>query len=116
MELPDFEDMQKVVEEILSLSLFKAGLELDIKVAESDVFKRATVEEAYFQNGKPPSATYIENTYKYPGLDGEITEKRRQLGDTSARLEYQKNKLDLMKTLVEIWRSEQANNRVSVSV
>lgn len=114
MELPEFEDMQNTVEEILKLSLKKASLDLSIKVAEADVFKQAIVDEKYFQGGKPPSATYIENAYKQTGLEGEIIPKREELGDITARLEYQKNKLELMKTLVEIWRSEQANQRVSV--
>ena len=114
MELPDFEDMKDIIDEILEFSLRKAELEIAIKVAEANVFKVTFNDERFLQNGKSPSVAFVENTYKFTGIDEEIIELRVELGEILARLDYKKNELDLMKTLVEVWRSEQANQRVAL--
>jgi len=116
MELPDFEDMVRVADEIYRLSLLKSSLELRIKLAESDVFIKTSSDERYFQNGKPPSVAFIENTYKQVGLDNEIRPLREELVRANADLDRAKNTLDLLKTQIEVWRSEQANNRVITGV
>jgi hypothetical protein len=115
MELPDFEIMASAVERITSLSEKKGVLEIQIKEQEASIFKRALVEEKYFQNGKPASATFVENAYKYTGFEGEILPLRYELLAVSTQLDNTKANFDLMKNKIEIWRSEQANQRGAVS-
>jgi hypothetical protein len=114
VELPDFEEMATSVDRITKLSERKGVLEIQIKEQESSIFKRALVEEKYFQNGKPASATFVENAYKYTGFEGEILPLRYELLAVSTQLENAKSTFDLMKSKIEVWRSEQANSRGAV--
>lgn len=111
MQLPDFEDMAKLIDEIKVLSLKKAFLEIEIKKMENDVFSTAQFDT----NGKPLSTTFIENAYKHSGIHGEILPFRIELARVSSQLEGERLKFDMMQMTIEIWRSEQANNRISLT-
>jgi hypothetical protein len=116
MELPDFEDMSEAIEKISSLALKKSLLEIEIKKGESLVFTTAMSDPAYLQGGKQPSSAYVENAYKYTGLNGELIPLRVELAVTGATLEKERLSFDLMKDSIEIWRSEMATARVSLTV
>jgi hypothetical protein len=116
MELPDFEDMAEAIDKITQLALEKSLLEIEIKKLECSVFTTAMTDQAYFQGGKPPSATFIENAYKFTGLNGEIVPLRIRLATVCSALENDKLNFDLMKDAIEIWRSEQATQRLSLNL
>lgn len=115
-DLPDFEDMIKAIDKITDLSLKKSILEYKIKLGESRVYKKASVEEKYFQQGKPLSVTAIKNIYEFTGLEGELIDLRKELIQVEADLSKEKYLYDLMEDRIEVWRSEQANQRVSLSI
>lgn len=111
---PDFEDVMKIVERIRELSLDSAILSNKIKFMESDIAVEVTENEKYFINGKPPSMTYINATYKVTGFDGELKKMRQDLAQMESELEYRKNLLGVQKDKLEVWRTESANQRASV--
>lgn len=111
MNLPDFEDMLKVIEQIKKLSLEESRLEIRIKNRESEITREASTDTKWFTNGKAPSQTYIDNAWKYSGFDGELIPMREQLSEISSELGFNKNYLDFMKLLVDVWRTEESSKR-----
>jgi hypothetical protein len=109
--LPDFDELTKLTKEISSLMFTRLSLDAEIKSKESDVFFKATTDEKYFQGGKPPSSTYIDNTYKYPGFNGEILPLRIEMAKVTADLEGKKLLYDVYKTMIEVWRTMSSNQR-----
>ena len=111
--IPDFEEFTKLAEEITALMYKKLSLDTQIKDGESIVFRVASTEERFFQGGKPPSSTAIDNTYKYPGLAGELLPLRQELAKATADLEGKKLQYDIYKQMVEIWRTLCSNQRTA---
>ena len=109
--IPDFEELMKLSAEISALLYKKLVLDTEIKEWESLVFKRATTEEQFFHGGKPPSSTYIDNTYKFPGLAGEILPLRKELAAAISDLEGKRLQMDVYKNMIEIWRTLSSNQR-----
>ena len=112
--IPDFEDMVKVSEKIRELSLEKTRLELKIDDSFSKTVLQLTTNPEYFVNNKPPSMVFIKATYGFGGLDGKLYEYRIQLGTIEAELEYLKNKLNIYRDMIDVWRTVSANKRASV--
>jgi len=111
LELPDLEEMFKIVEDIHTLVVEKSQLDIEIKLEESNITRIVSSDSTYHIGGKPPSQTYIDNTYKYSGLNGELVEKRQRFATVVAEIERQKSRLDLYKQIVEIWRTQEASER-----
>lgn len=110
-ELPDPDEMMSVIEEIYNISLEKSTLEVKLKTSEAEIFKTATTDPRFFQLGKAPSQAYIENTWRFGGFNGELLPQRIQLAELTSRVDFLRNKLSLMKDLIEVWRTESANAR-----
>ena len=111
IELPEMEEMFSIVDAIHELNMEKASIDIDIKLTESQINQIVTSDERYYVGGKPPSQAYIDNTYKYRGLDGELVEKRRKLSTAVAEIERLRSRLDLYKQMIEIWRTQEASER-----
>lgn len=109
--LPDFEDLQKLAEDIKRLAFEKAKLEHLIKERESQIFVTCTKDEKYFVGGKPPSVSFIQSAYIYTGLEGELTKTRSELITVDVSLERTKMQYSLYKDLLDIWRTLNANER-----
>jgi len=112
--VPDFEDMMKVAEEIRDKSMAKSKLELKIDDKVAKTVHTVTTDSDFFVNGKPPSMAFIKTTYEFGGIHGELYELRQQLGVVTAELDYLKNKLDVYRQMIEVWRTVSANKRASV--
>ena len=111
--IPDFEEFMKLSNEIAVLMYKKLSLDAQIKEGESDVFRIATTDEQYFQGGKPPSSTAIDNTFKYTGFNKELIPLRNELAKTVSELEGKKLQMDVYKQMIDIWRTLCSNNRTS---
>jgi hypothetical protein len=111
--IPDFEEFTKLAEEISALMYKKLSLDAQIKDGESNVFKIASTDEKYLQGGKAPSSTAIDNTFKYPGLNGELLPLRNELAKATAELEGKRLQYDIYKQMVEIWRTLSSNQRTA---
>jgi len=116
VQLPDFDDMQNMIEQIHDISLQKMMVDIEIHSKEAEIVRKSVSEEASFVNGKPPSVAYLEATVKYTGLNGELVEMRKALSTLSADLERNRLMFDLMTKKIEVWRSQTANERVSLQV
>lgn len=114
IQLPDIEEMMQIVDDIYELSLRKTALEVDLSFAETLISREASTNEKYFRNGKAPSQSSIKDTWFYGGFDGELVPRRRELGEISAKIDMLKNKLTLLRDMIEIWRTQSANERTSV--
>jgi len=108
---PDFEKMDEISESIHKLQQSKLLLEVEIKESEADAVMEARTNEKYFINGKPPAMNFIQETYLFSGLNGELVEKRRELARVTADLEKAKRSYYLFKQIVDAWRTQSANAR-----
>jgi len=111
--IPDFDDFTKLTEEITKVSYDKMVLEAKIKEGEANVFKVTSTDPQYQVAGKAPAVSYVENTFKFSGLSGELIPLRQELAACTASLEGKKLQMDVYKTMVEIWRTLCSNQRVA---
>lgn len=111
IKLPDYDDMIEMTIKIRDSVLRKDALDLEIKARESEIYKVTNHDSSYWIGGKPPSASYVKATYEFPGLSGELIEKRKQLSEEMAFLEMLRLQFDIMKMQVELYRTESANRR-----
>lgn len=109
--IPDFEEFVKLSEEIGDLSFQKLVIEKDIKKAEANIVKEATVNTTYQIGGKTPSMSFIENTYKYTGFDGELLDLRTKLAEITATLEKRRLLLSIYRDMLDVFRTLSANER-----
>lgn len=113
MDIPDFEIMNEMIDRINTLLKKKLYLDISLKYAESQIVKRVTTESAFFQNGKPPSMNFIETVYLFTGIENELIDTRKEYATTIADLEQAKLEYDLMKTRIDVYRTESANKRLA---
>ena len=114
IELPDVDEMFKLVDKITDLSYRKSMLELEITFEESRIVKLASSDSSYYQGGKPPSVAFINSTWKNTGFNNELKPKREELAKVSADLESARLKFQLYKELVGLYRTQSANERSAV--
>lgn len=111
--IPDFEEFMQLARDIAKLLYEKMVLEARIKDGESKVFREASSRAEFMQNGKPPTTAFIDNTFKYPGLNGELLPLRLELAKVSAILEEKKLQMDIYKSMLDVWRTLSSNERSS---
>jgi hypothetical protein len=111
IELPDFDMLFQLALDIKNLSVKEGLLELEIKRSESDIIRHA-VEGS---QGKPPSMAYLQSTIAFTGVDGSLYNLRKELVEVSSELDYKKLLLDLYKRMIDVWRTQSANERIVVS-
>jgi hypothetical protein len=113
IKLPDFDDMAKLIEEISDTNLRRMMLDIEIKSKEAEIVRLSSTEDKYFVNGKPPSVAYLEATLKFTGMDSELISKRQALAELTSKLDQYRLLYDLMKSKIDVWRSQTANERVA---
>jgi hypothetical protein len=111
LQLPDFEDMYKLLEEINALGVKKLLMSEAIDLREAEIILEVSTDGTYYVNGKPPTMTFINKTYLRKGLKGNLPKMREQLARVTAEYEYAKKKFDLDKIAIDVWRTQSANKR-----
>jgi len=114
VKLPDFEDIADTIKKIREFSIERSLLDLEIKTREASINIEATKDTKYFINGKPPSQEYIKNSWRITGFNNELVKPRKHLATLYAELEYSRLRLDMLNSLVEVWRTQSANERISL--
>jgi len=114
IELPDIERMFSLIDEISELSFNKIRLELEIKVSEAEIVKEATANDKYYVGGKPPSMSYIESTWKVTGFENELVKLRNELAKVGTDLENSKLKFYFYRDLIDLYRTQSANERINL--
>ena len=102
--LPEVEEINEVIDKIYQVSKQIARLKLAIKIKEAEV----ALEKS--QEGKI-SMAFLQATYVITGKENEITKLRTELAKLEPELEYYRNKLEMYKMIVDIWRTQSANER-----
>jgi len=115
INLPDFEDIANLADEIGELTRIKLNLELNIKLGETKVVLEAQKNPNYFQNGKIPSMDFIKNSYMVTGFDGNLVPLRAELANIVGSLEKAKLRFQMYQDLIGLYRTESANQRKAVS-
>jgi len=114
-ELPDFEDLDRLINEIRELSLTIEYLDINIKAIEAEIIKDYTTDSSKFVNGKAISMTQLKSTVAYTGENNELIEQRKELGRLIAELEAARHKFSLEKVKIDVWRTKSANERLALS-
>lgn len=110
VELPDIQEVEKLIDEIYKISKEIARLKLEIKVIEA----KTILELVNANEGKAPSMNFIQSTFAITGKNDELVELRAKLANLEAKLKYYENKYDMYKMIVDIWRTQSANERLKV--
>jgi len=110
-DLPDFNDMYETIDRIKELTLTKLVLEIKIKEMISEITQASTNDVRYFVNDKPPSMAYLDKTFTFSGLDGELIPLRKELATLIAELEHIRLVFDLDNSRINVWRTQSANER-----
>jgi hypothetical protein len=116
IELPDFDDMFALAEEISKLSYEKLVLDAELEIRGAQIAVEATNNEKYFKGGKPPSMEFVKNSYMITGFDGELISVRKRLAEVVSQLELLKNKLQIYRDMISIYQTQSANERASLVV
>ena len=107
VDLPDFDKMYKIIEEIRDLSIEVAKLELTLKVKEGDIFVKG--------REKDMPVNHITSAYKAGGFEGELVPERNTLAEKQAELKFKENVLALYRSKIDVWRSVSANERLGLT-
>jgi len=113
--LPDFDDLDRLVEEVRTLSLNAEYLDIFIKVKEAEIIMEYTTNVEKFVSGKVISMTQLKATVAYTGENNELVDKRNELATIRANLEAVKLKLNLERAKIDVWRTQSANERLALS-
>jgi hypothetical protein len=107
IQLPDFEDMMHAVDKIANLALKVSMQKIKVKMMEVKTVRRG-VEE-----GLPVNR--IEGAFKYAGFDDEIVPERETLARSESELEAARAKMSISQSMVDVWRTVEANKRLTLS-
>jgi hypothetical protein len=110
-KLPEFDILFELVNEAATISAKKLSLDNEIKQKEAETVLKVSTEEKYQVGGKAPSMSFIENTHKILGIDGELLPLRKQLVETIVALEKLRGTLDIYKEMLGVWQTLSANER-----
>lgn len=109
--LPDFEQLSELASQIREASVVKLNIEKEIKKGEAQIVKMAVTDPAFAVNGKAPPVSFIEATYKYTGFNGELIPWREKYIEACGLLEELRMRMDIYKTMFDVWRTLSANER-----
>lgn len=114
-KLPDFDDMLKIAEEIGVLTTTIAIDKAIQKELKANISRVVTSQEKYFVKDKPPAMNYIESDYHELGYDddtgAELFKLKRNLAENEGRLEFLKNKFNVLRDMIDVWRAQQYAKR-----
>jgi hypothetical protein len=116
VELPDFDEFYDVANKIKDNELELENLKLNVEKLEKDIIINAMGDEQYYLNGKAPSMDYIKNTYKVTGFAGELIPMREKIIGLDAEGSYLKRRYEILKLIVEVWRTQSSNSRSALSL
>lgn len=107
VQLPDFEEMMHGVDTIASLALKVSMQKIKVRLMEVKTVRRGVGE------GLPVNR--IESALKYAGYDDEIIPEREILAIAESALDAARAKLAIARSMVDVWRTVEANKRMTLS-
>lgn len=118
INLPDFDDLLAIADNIGKLSTKKILLEYELERRLAHITSITSINDEYFVNDRPPSMSYTEANYHKLGVDEEFGKEFTEAGLESIRsdiahmsgdLESEKNKFRVLTQLVDVWKADQYN-------
>jgi len=109
--LPDFDEIYVLVERQRDVAIEIGEVKEKIRTEEATAVSLLTTDSKYFINNKPPSVALMERRWLATGIDGNLGKLRVQLDKKLAELEYLRNRLEIVKYQIDIWRTQQADKR-----
>ena len=106
IELPDFDKMLAQIQKIKNLSIEVSKLDLQIRFMEAVIFRQGKEQGM--------AVNFIENAYKYTGFNDELKPLREELSEKKAELEAARFELELDKSIIEVFRTISANERIGL--
>lgn len=117
VNLPDFDDLITLSKEIGNLKKQIALDENALEILEAEITEETSTNEAYFVNGKPPSMSYTQANYLKIGYDERTRNELKRLKDNIAKntgkLKEKEMLFGIYRNMIDIWRTESANERHS---
>jgi hypothetical protein len=110
-KIPDWDELTKMTDNIAEVMLKKLLLEKQIKAEEAKIVYTATTDIQYALNSKAPAISFIEATYKYTGFKNELLPLRDEMALLTSELEKARNRYEIVKQMLDIWRTVSANER-----
>ena len=107
VQLPDFEEMMHGVDAIADLALEVSMQKIKVKLMEVKTVRRGV------EDGLPVNR--IEGALKYAGYDDEIIPERQTLAKAESALEASRSKMQIARSMVDVWRTVEANKRLTLS-
>jgi hypothetical protein len=116
-ELPDLDVMMNLADIIsegkVELALCQAELESLLAI----ITRAVTEDRSYWSGNKPPTSTFIRTTYHVLGRNDEegakINDLRTRCAEIEARVSNAEYKFRTYRTMIDVWRTESANSRLS---
>lgn len=112
---PDFDTLMEVINKIELLTLSEETLGIKLKRSMADIIKDARSNPEMFENGRPPSMSFIESTYAYSGFKNELIPLRTELAKVTSQLAHAKMLYAIYRDVIRIWQTLQASKRASVA-
>lgn len=113
--IPDFDDMQEMIEEAARLQAKVAVLKDTIKAFSATCMKHALVEKDFWIGSKRPSMAYCEKIVAQIGNTKEdfdaLESLRTELADDMERLETLEGLIQLSRDKLDLYRTFSANER-----
>ena len=115
VELPDFDDMMKLAEEIGKKKTQLMLLESELERILAIITETVSHNSSYFINGKAPSNAYIRDTYHKLGLNDEqkshLLRIRIEIANLSGNLKADEALFKVYEDIIGVWRTQSANER-----
>jgi hypothetical protein len=116
-ELPDFEEMLAISQEVGRLTTNVAIYKNAIKALQGEVTRKVIMDERFWPGKKPPAFNYIQATFHQLGYDEEtrkaMVELTNSLAHTEGSLEELKMKFQVFRDQIDVWKVKQYNKRLT---
>lgn len=110
-EIPDFQEMMDLADDIGKLITRSEVLTVTIKEKEALTTTEFLTNPIYYENGKPASMSRIEATVKYTGFNNELIPLRMELAEVKGLLEKAQLCFEVFKMELQKWQTKSANER-----
>jgi hypothetical protein len=111
-KLPDFDDLQTIINEIATLEQEVGERKIELDVAEGQLTQKALTDTTMYINQKAPSMDYTRTAIL--AIDAELVKRRLEINTLDSVLKYKKAYYALELLKIEIWRTQSANERKSL--
>lgn len=112
-ELPDFEEMLEISDEIGRLTTELAIMKEALKAHKAMIARVVIQNPEYWHTDKTPAWNYIEGVYHSEGFNDKSKEDLVgmiiKISELDGELERQKMRFRVMSDMIDVWKADQYN-------